>query len=67
MLKLAHEEYIVDESGKRMAVILSIAKYQKILEALEDLADSRYIKAHRKEKSIPLDVFLKQLQEEKLV
>ena len=60
MLKL-HEEYIVDEKGKRSAVILSWREYQRLLELLEDLADSQYIKEHRKEGRISLAEFEKQL------
>ncbi len=32
-----HEKFIVDEKGKRIAVMLDIEEYQKILDALEEL------------------------------
>lgn len=31
------ERYVVDETGARVAVLLDIAEYQKILEALEEI------------------------------
>lgn len=35
------EEYLVDERGKRKAVVVPISEWKKILEALEELADIR--------------------------
>ena len=34
----AHEKFIVDESGKRTAVVLPIDEYEELLEDLHDLA-----------------------------
>ena len=31
------ERYVVDEAGNRVAVLINIEEYQKILEALEEL------------------------------
>ncbi len=33
-----HPQYITDEAGKRVAVVLPIAEYEELLEDLEDLA-----------------------------
>ena len=66
MIKL-HEEYVVNEQGKCSAVILNIKEYRQLLELLEDLADSQYVKNHRKEKKVSFDEFAKQLQGEKVV
>ncbi len=33
--------YIIDETGKRQSVILSLEEYEKLLEAFEDLEDLR--------------------------
>ncbi len=33
--------YIVDESGKRTGVILSVEEYERLIGALEDLEDTR--------------------------
>ena len=35
------EQYIEDDKGKRIAVILPIAEYEKMLEKLEELEDIR--------------------------
>ena len=32
------ERYLVDETGKRVAVVLELEKYKKIMEELEELA-----------------------------
>ncbi|HIC91272.1 MAG TPA: hypothetical protein EYP21_04270 [Syntrophaceae bacterium] len=34
------KEYIIDGKGKKMAVILSLAEYKKLLEYIEDLKDA---------------------------
>ena len=35
------EQYVVDESGKRTAVLLEIERYEKLLEAREELEELR--------------------------
>ena len=35
------EQYVVDENGKRMAVLLELARYEKLLEAQEELEAMR--------------------------
>ena len=62
-----HEKFIIDEHGKRTAVVLDIEQYQKLLEFLENLEDSRYVKEHKDEEQISFDEFLAQLKEENLV
>jgi PHD/YefM family antitoxin component YafN of YafNO toxin-antitoxin module len=34
-------EYIVNERGERMAVILTLEEYERLVEAVEDLEDAR--------------------------
>lgn len=36
-----HEQYLTDSAGKRMAVVLPITTWEKILEALEELDEIR--------------------------
>ncbi|MGB8645255.1 MAG: type II toxin-antitoxin system Phd/YefM family antitoxin [Anaerolineae bacterium] len=36
-----NERYIVDSQGKRVAVVLDIAEYNRLLEELEELEDLR--------------------------
>jgi len=35
------EEYLVDEQGRRKAVVVPLTQWQKVLEALEELEDIR--------------------------
>jgi len=41
MTKSIRPQYITDEHGKRVSVILSIQQWQKVLEDLEELDDIR--------------------------
>ena len=34
-------QYVVDENGKRVSVVLGIEDYERMLEELEDAADAR--------------------------
>ena len=43
-----HEKYIVDESGRKTAVILPMEEYEELLEDLHDLA----VMAERKEEDL---------------
>lgn len=66
-MKLIHERFITDESGKRSGVILDMPTYHKILDVLEDISDVRIANKRRKDEKIPIEKFLAQLKEEKLV
>jgi hypothetical protein len=50
------ENYVVDDHGKRVAIMLPIKQYDKILEALEELEDIKAYDAAKtkNEKTIPL-------------
>ena len=37
-MEIASRSFVVDESGKRTAVVLPIEEYERLLEDLEDLA-----------------------------
>jgi hypothetical protein len=41
MTKTIHPQYITDEQGKRVSVVLSIQQWQQLLEDLEELEDVR--------------------------
>ena len=56
----AKRSYVVDESGKRTAVMLPIEEYEELLRDLQDLA---VIAKRRSEPTMPLDVASEQLQE----
>ena len=49
MLKI-QQEYLIDEKGKKKAVVLSYSAWKKIKEELEELAD---IRAYDKAKTLP--------------
>lgn len=36
-------QYIVDENGKRVSVVLPVEEYERMLEELEDLEDARAV------------------------
>ena len=56
----AKRSYVVDENGKRTAVMLPIDEYEELLEDLQDLA---VIAQRRDEPTVPLDVVVEQLEE----
>jgi hypothetical protein len=47
-------EFVVDERDRRVAVVLPIAEYKKLLEAAEDLEDIRAADAARAEGGEPI-------------
>ncbi len=60
------KEYVVDEQGRRRAVILPIEEYEALLEALEDLEDLRAADEARAEggEPVPLEVVEARLRAE---
>ena len=56
------ENFIVDDHGKRVAVMLPIKRYDKILEALEELEDIKAYDAAKakNEETVPLRDAIKQ-------
>lgn len=53
------EQYVVDAKGRRTGVILSMARYQQILEDLHDLA---VVAERREELPLSLDEMRKRLE-----
>lgn len=66
-MKLKHEQFVIDENGKRKAIIIPITTYQKMIEVIEDLEDVNYIKRHKNDNEISLEEFMVHLKEEHLV
>lgn len=65
MTKSIRPQYITDEHGKRVSVILSIQQWQKVLEDLEELDDIRLydeVKS-RKEPTISLTEYWQKRQQ----
>ena len=49
MTALKDQQYVVDAQGNRIAVLVDVATYEKLFEALEELEDIRaYDKAKNK-------------------
>ena len=53
MVKL-HAQYIVDTKGRRRAVQLPFNEFRRLVDLIEDLEDIAHLKAHRREKLIPM-------------
>ena len=49
-----HEEYLTDAAGVRKAVLVPIAEWERILEALEDLDDIHAYDAAKRVSSDPV-------------
>lgn len=61
------QQFITDNNGKKVAVLMPIKEYEKILDELEELEDIQLydeVKA-RNEESIPFEQYLKQRQKKK--
>ena len=52
-----NERYVVDDKGKRVAVLLDIADYERILRELEELESVRAYDAAKsaKDEAVPFD------------
>ena len=60
-------QFITDDNGKKLAVILPIKDYEKILEELEELEDIKlYDEAKNKnDESLPIDDAFKLIEQER--
>ena len=63
-MAVSREKFIVDEKGKKTAVILPLRRYRKMLEDLHDLA---VVAERRAEESIPLEQMKGRLKKDGLV
>ena len=59
-MNLPRETYLVDERGKKVAVVLSLREYRRLLEDLEDL---KLFTERRDEPSEPWETVRKRLEE----
>lgn len=52
-----HPKYIIDETGNKSAVVLSIREYDKLIEELEDMEDIKLYDEGKADKSpsMPID------------
>ena len=49
-----HAQYVTDARGRRRAIQLPLGEFRRLVDLLEDLEDIAYLKAHRREKLIPM-------------
>lgn len=57
-----HEEYVVDETGNRKAVLIPISEWNQIVELLEELEDIQAYDAGNKHPSEPTPFGLNDLR-----
>jgi len=57
----SREQFIVDEKGKKTGVVLSLRRYQRLMDDLHDLAA---VAERRSEKAIPAAEFKRRLKED---
>jgi PHD/YefM family antitoxin component YafN of YafNO toxin-antitoxin module len=63
--------YVTDEKGERVGIILDVREYERLMEALEDLADLRAADetlqaiARGEEELLPLDEAVHEMEEER--
>jgi hypothetical protein len=58
------KQYVTDESGKRVAVVLPLREYEELLEDLHDLT---VLHERRDEPPVPADEFERQLRSDGVV
>ena len=63
-LKELDPQYITNEAGEKISVVLPLAKFQELLEDIEDLAA---IAERREEPTIPHDEFVKELKQDGII
>lgn len=61
---MSQAQYVVDDKGRKTAVLLSLRQYQKLLEDLHDLA---VIAERKNEKPIPLAEMKRRLKKDGLI
>jgi len=60
----ANEQYVVDSEGRKMAVLLSLEDYEKLMEDLHDLA---VVAERREEEAISLQELKRRLKKDGLL
>ena len=60
----ANEQYVVDSEGRKMAVLLSLEDYEKLMQDLHDLA---IVAERREEEAISLQELKRRLKKDGLL
>ena len=63
-MSAVQEQYVTDTKGKKKGVILSLKRYQQLMEALHDLA---VVAERREEKSISLEEMKRRLKNDDIL
>jgi PHD/YefM family antitoxin component YafN of YafNO toxin-antitoxin module len=63
-MEQAEEQYITDKKGKKQSVILSVERYERLLEDLHDLA---VVAERRAETPISLDEMKRRLRKDGII
>jgi PHD/YefM family antitoxin component YafN of YafNO toxin-antitoxin module len=61
---MAQPQYIIDQKGKKKAVLLPLKDYERLIEDLHDLA---VVAARKREKPISLDELKRKLKKDDLI
>lgn len=66
-MAIVNGNYVVDESGTRVGVILSIDEYRKLLEELEELEAIRAYDAAKNsgDQAVPFEQAVRELEQER--
>ncbi len=60
-MEMVQEQYVTDTKGKKLSVILSLERYQRLMEDLHDLA---VVAERRKEQPISFDEMKRRLKKD---
>jgi hypothetical protein len=60
-MEMLQEQYVTDTKGKKLSVILSLERYQRLIEDLHDLA---VVAERRKEQPISFDEMKRRLKKD---
>jgi len=60
-MEMVQEQYVVDTKGKKLSVILSVERYERLMEDLHDLA---IVAERRDEKPISFDEMKRRLKKD---
>jgi len=65
-MPVGNERYLVDEEGRRVAVLIDVETYERMVEALEELADIEAYDAAiaSGDEAIPLDEAIAEIERE---
>lgn len=63
-MERSHKQFIVDDTGKKTAVVLSLEEYEELIEDIHDLA---VIAERRDEPTISFDELKKRLKTDGLI